>query len=222
MSLGKGISALFYGEPGTGKTLAAEIISNELTMDMYKVDLASVISKYVGETEKNLDVIFNEAKISNCILFFDEADSLFGKRTVIKDSHDRYANVEVSYLLQKIDEYQGMVIMATNFASNLDPAFERRLHFSIKFLFPDESSRLRIWKNIFPEKTPLDDNINFEMLAKNLAISGGDIKNIALTSAFYLAESSMPEKKLTMNLLLKACRYEYEKIGRLWDDNLNK
>ena len=221
LSLGKGISALFYGDPGTGKTLAAEIIANELSMDMYKVDIAAVVSKYVGETEKNLDIIFNEARISNCILFFDEADSLFGKRTVIKDSHDRYANVEVSYLLQKIDEYQGMVIMATNFSSNLDSAFERRLHFTIKFMFPDENSRLLIWKNVFPGKTPLAEDIDFQFLAKNITISGGNIKNIALTSAFYLAESR-ESGKLGMEHILKACKYEYEKMGRLWDEQYFK
>jgi SpoVK/Ycf46/Vps4 family AAA+-type ATPase len=221
LSLGKGISALFYGEPGTGKTLAAEIIANELTMDMYRVDLASTISKYVGETEKNLDIIFNEAQASNCILFFDEADAMFGKRTEIKDAHDRYANVEVSYLLQKIDEYRGIVIMATNFSSNLDPAFERRLHFSIKFPFPDEQCRLLIWKNIFPKQTPLDENIDFEFLAKKFIISGGNIKNIALASAFYAAESNSKEIKVNMSHIIKACKSEFEKIGRLWDNQLD-
>jgi SpoVK/Ycf46/Vps4 family AAA+-type ATPase len=222
LSLGKGISALFYGEPGTGKTLAAEIIANELSMDMYKVDLAAVVSKYVGETEKNLDVIFKEAEVSNCILFFDEADALFGKRTEIKDAHDRYANVEVSYLLQKIDEFRGMVVMATNFSSNLDPAFERRLHFSIKFPFPDETSRCMIWKNIFPAKTPVAKNIDYETLAKKFLISGGNIKNIALASAFYTAESGGDNRSVTMKQIIHACKLEFDKIGRLWDNHYDE
>lgn len=214
-SLGKGISALFFGEPGTGKTLAAEIMASELGMDLYKIDISTVVSKYIGETEKNLSKIFNEAETSNSILFFDEADSLFGKRTEVKDSHDRYSNIEVSYLLQRIDEYDGVVIMATNYSKNIDEAFERRLHFIINFPFPDEASRMLIWQNAFTGKIPLDKNIDFRFLAKKFEISGGNIKNIALQSAFYAADSG---GALNMDHILKACRGEYEKIGRLWQD----
>jgi SpoVK/Ycf46/Vps4 family AAA+-type ATPase len=215
LSLGKGISALFYGEPGTGKTLACEIVAFELGMELYKIDISTVVSKYVGETEKNLKRIFSEAECSNAILFFDEADALFGKRTEVKDAHDRYANIEVSYLLQQIDEYNGIVIMATNLSQNIDRAFERRLHFSINFPFPEEKLRLLIWKNIFPQTTPIENNIDFSFLAKKFDISGGHIKNIALTAAFYAAKESKP---ISMNYIIKACKTEYEKMGRLWND----
>ncbi|MBN2736312.1 MAG: ATP-binding protein [Spirochaetales bacterium] len=218
LSLGKGISALFYGEPGTGKTLAAEIIAAELGLDLYKIDISSIVSKYIGETEKNLSLIFDEAESSNAILFFDEADSIFGKRTEVKDSHDRYSNIEVSYLLQRIDEYNGVVIMATNLLKNMDTAFERRLHFSIQFPMPDEKSRLQIWQGIFPASAPLG-KVDFSLLAKKLEISGGHIKNIALQAAFYAAD--LPGKpQVTMDLLTKACQAEYKKMGRLWHETM--
>ncbi|MBN2532166.1 MAG: AAA family ATPase [Spirochaetales bacterium] len=214
LSLGKGVSALFYGEPGTGKTLAAEVIARDLSMEIYKIDISTVVSKYVGETEKNLHKIFTEAETSNAILFFDEADALFGKRTEVKDAHDRYANIEVSYLLQKIDEYTGLVILATNFSKNIDEAFERRLHFAIHFPFPDEASRLQIWMNIFPGETPLAEEIDFKYLANKLPVAGGHIKNIALQAAFFAAESG---GKLTMEHIMRASRREFDKMGRLWD-----
>ncbi|HST22179.1 MAG TPA: AAA family ATPase, partial [Blastocatellia bacterium] len=154
ISLGKGTSALFAGPPGTGKTMAAEIIANELGLDLYKIDLSTVVSKYIGETEKNLSRIFHEAEQSNSILFFDEADALFGKRSEVKDSHDRYANIEINYLLQKMEEYEGIVIMASNFQKNIDEAFTRRLRFIIDIPFPDKNYRARIWRNIFPAETP--------------------------------------------------------------------
>jgi SpoVK/Ycf46/Vps4 family AAA+-type ATPase len=216
LSLGKGISALFYGEPGTGKTLASDIIAHELGMDLYKVDISTVVSKYVGETEKNLSGIFKAAESSNALLFFDEADSLFGKRTEVKDAHDRYANIEVSYLLQRIDEYDGVIILATNFSKNIDEAFERRLHFSINFPFPDEISRLSIWKNIFPKETPLDEAVDLGLLAKKLEISGGHIKNIALRASFYAAESGA---RVCMDQIIRASKREFDKIGRLLDTN---
>ncbi|MBN2738532.1 MAG: ATP-binding protein [Spirochaetales bacterium] len=216
LSLGKGISALFFGEPGTGKTLAAEIIAAELGMDLYKIDISTIISKYIGETEKNLSRIFDEAEQANAILFFDEADAVFGKRTEVKDSHDRYSNIEVSYLLQRIDEYNGVVIMATNFSQNIDTAFERRLHYSINFPMPDKQSRLEIWKNIFPQAVPKAD-IDFSLLAEKLEISGGYIKNIALKAAFYAADNQ-ESKEITMEQIKKACSAEYAKMGRLWND----
>ena len=214
LSVGKGVSALFYGEPGTGKTMAANIIANELGMELYKIDISTVVSKYVGETEKNLSRIFFEAENSNAVLFFDEADALFGKRTEVKDAHDRYANVEVSYLLQRIEEFSGIVILASNFSQNIDEAFERRLRFIVQFPFPDEQSRLRIWQNVFPEETPLEPDIDFALLAGKLRISGGNIANIALTAAFYAARSGGP---VGFEHLLRACRNEYRKTGRLWN-----
>jgi len=219
LSLGKGISALFYGEPGTGKTLACEIIAYELGMDLYKIDISTIVSKYVGETEKNLSNIFEQAECSNAILFFDEADAIFGKRTEVRDAHDKYANIETSYLLQRIDEYNGVVILATNFSKNIDPAFERRLHFSINFPFPDENSRLEIWKHIFPKETPLANDINFTMLAKELTVSGGNIKNIALLAAFYTAEAHGMDGIITMEHIMQAAKSEFEKIGRVWYKN---
>ena len=155
LSLGKGVSALFTGPSGTGKTMAAEILANELGLDLYKIDLSSVVSKWIGETEKNLDRIFTAAENANAILFFDEADALFGKRSEVRDSHDRYANVEISYLLQKMEEYEGIAILATNLRANLDEAFVRRLAFTVQFPFPDEESRRRIWAGIWPAATPV-------------------------------------------------------------------
>ena len=146
LSLGKGVTALFAGPSGTGKTMAAEMIANALGLDLYKIDLAGVVSKYIGETEKNLDRIFTAAENANAILFFDEADALFGKRSEVRDSHDRYANIEISYLLQKMEEYDGIAILATNLRQNLDEAFVRRLAFTVHFPFPDEESRRRIWR----------------------------------------------------------------------------
>ena len=213
LTVGKGISALFHGESGTGKTMAANIIANELGMELYKIDISTVVSKYIGETEKNLSRIFHEAENSNAVLFFDEADALFGKRTEVKDSHDRYSNIEVSYLLQRIDEFGGIVILATNFNQNMDEAFERRLRFIVHFPFPDERARLQIWQNVFPEETQLDQDIDFLQLASKLSISGGNIANIALTAAFYAVKA---EESVNFEHLLRACRSEYRKTGRLW------
>jgi ATP-dependent 26S proteasome regulatory subunit len=214
LSIGKGISALFYGEPGTGKTLACEIIARELGMDLYKIDISTIVSKYIGETEKNLSRIFKEAECSNAIIFFDEADAIFGKRTEVKDSHDRYSNIEVSYLLQKIDEYTGVVILSTNFMKNIDPAFLRRLQFNIGFPFPEEEYRKVIWQLMYPEKTPLDKNIDYGFLANKLKITGGNIKNIALQSAFFAAEK---KETISMNHIFQAAKREYQKLGKDWE-----
>ncbi|MDH3445273.1 MAG: AAA family ATPase, partial [Deltaproteobacteria bacterium] len=157
LSLGKGLSVLFSGPSGTGKTMAAEIIAGALGLELFKIDLSTVVSKYIGETEKNLSRIFIEAETSNAILFFDEADALFGKRSEVKDSHDRYANIEIGYLLQRMEEYEGVVILATNFRKNMDEAFVRRLHFTVEFPFPNEADRLKIWQGIWPEDTPRDE-----------------------------------------------------------------
>lgn len=207
-----GISALFAGPPGTGKTLAAQVIAAELGMDIYKIDLSTVVSKYIGETEKNLERIFSQARNSNAILFFDEADAIFGKRSEVKDAHDRYANIEVGYLLQRMESYEGVVILATNLRANLDEAFTRRLQFVVDFPFPDEAQRLEIWRVLFPLGVPRDDDFNFELLAKRFKLSGGDIRN-AIVSAAFLAASE--ERCVGTKHLLHGVRRELQKMGRL-------
>jgi len=212
LSLGKGLNVLFAGPSGTGKTMAAEIMANELGLDLYKIDLATVVSKYIGETEKNLDKIFKEAQDSNSILFFDEADAIFGKRSEVRDSHDRYANIEIAYLLQKMEEYQGIVILATNLHKNLDEAFARRMHFSVEFPFPEQEDRYRIWQKAFPELAPLAKDIDLAFMAKQFKITGGNIKNIALSAAFLAVEDS---GMVTMEHLIRASKREYQKMGKL-------
>jgi AAA+ superfamily predicted ATPase len=206
-----GITVLFSGPPGTGKTMAAEVISSELGLDLYKIDLSTVINKYVGETEKNLSRIFDEATSSNAILFFDEADALFGKRSEVKDSHDRYANIEISYLLQRMEAYDGITILATNLRSNMDEAFKRRLQFAIDFPFPDEAYRLRIWQTLFPADVPRAD-LDFELMAKRFKLAGGNIRNI-IVSAAYLASAN--GGIVSMEHLLHGARRELQKMGRL-------
>ncbi len=192
--------------------MATDIIANELQLDIYKIDLSSVVSKYIGETEKNLAKIFQEAETSNAILFFDEADALFGKRSEVKDAHDRYANIEIGYLLQKMEEYTGVVILATNMKDNMDEAFVRRMHFTVEFPFPEEQYRLRIWQNIFPEETPLGKMIDFKFLSRKFKITGGNIKNIALASAFYAADDG---QAVNMEHLIQATKREFQKMGKL-------
>jgi SpoVK/Ycf46/Vps4 family AAA+-type ATPase len=216
LSLGKGLNTLFSGPSGTGKTMAAEIISNDLRLDLYKIDLSQVVSKYIGETEKNLDKIFTEAQTSNAILFFDEADALFGKRSEVKDAHDRYANIEIGYLLQKMEEYDGMTILATNLRQNMDEAFVRRMQVIVEFPFPDEEYRRRIWEVVFPSEAPLDPDIDFGILAREVKLPGGNIKNIALTAAFYAAEDG---RVIRMPHLMRAVRQEYRKLGRIWNES---
>lgn len=210
-ALGEGLNALFVGPSGTGKTMAAEIIAHELRLDMYKIDLSMVVSKYVGETEKNLNKIFEGTKESNAILFFDEADALFGKRSEVKDSHDRYANIEINYLLQRMEEHEGVVILATNQGKNMDPAFVRRMHFIAEFSFPNKKHRLEIWKKMFPEKTSVGD-IDLDFLSR-LKFSGGDISNIALTAAFLATESS---DEVKMKHVVKAVKREFQKKGKVY------
>ena len=207
-----GVPVLFSGEPGTGKTMAAEVIATELGLDLYKIDLSTVVSKYIGETEKNLERIFSEAESSNAILFFDEADAIFGKRSEVKDAHDRYANIEISYLLQRMEAYDGVTILATNLRSNLDEAFTRRLQFAVDFPFPDEEHRLRIWQTLFPPEVPHDPELDFTFLARRFKLAGGSIRNI-LVSAAYLAASD--GGCVTMTHLLHGVRRELQKMGRL-------
>ncbi len=212
LALGKGLNVLFSGPSGTGKTMAAQILARELNLDLYKIDLANVVSKYIGETEKNLSSIFREAQASNAILFFDEADALFGKRSEVKDAHDRYANIEVAYLLQKMEEYEGIVILATNLSKNLDEAFARRMHHTVEFPFPDAGNRERIWRNMFPLQTPLADDIDFGFAARQFELAGGNIRNIALTAAFMAAEQA---KAVSMEHLMLATTREFQKMGKL-------
>lgn len=208
----QGVTILFAGPPGTGKTMAAEIIAGELGLDLYKIDLSTVVSKYIGETEKNLEKIFNEAASSNAILFFDEADAIFGKRSEVKDAHDRYANVEISYLLQRMEAYDGVTILATNLRANLDEAFTRRLQFAVDFPFPQEADRRRIWQTLFPPDVPRDADLDFDLLARRFKLAGGNIRNI-LVSAAYLAAAD--GQVVTMAHLLHSVRRELQKMGRL-------
>lgn len=212
LSQGKGINALFAGPSGTGKTMAAEIIANELQLDLYKIGLSGVVSKYIGETEKNLDRIFTAAEHGNAILFFDEADALFGKRSEVRDAHDRYANIEISYLLQKMEQHEGTTILATNLRQNLDDSFTRRLAFTIHFPFPDEASRRRIWKSIWPKEMPLAKDVSLDAFANQYKLSGGNIKNVALAAAFFAAEEG---GILTPTHLMHAIQREYQKMGKV-------
>lgn len=215
LSLGKGLNALFAGPPGTGKTMAAEVIAHELQLDLYKIDLSQVVSKYIGETEKNLDRIFTAAESANAILLFDEADALFGKRSEVKDSHDRYANVEIGYLLQKMEEYEGVAILATNLRRNLDEAFVRRMHFVVDFPFPDEAHRRRIWEVTFPRQAPIAAEVDYGALAREVKLAGGNIKNIALGAAFYAAADG---RVINPAHLARAARREHQKLGRAWNE----
>ena len=210
MNRGLGINALFAGESGTGKTMAAEVIANELKLDLYRIDLSGVVNKYIGETEKNLRRLFDAAEESGAILFFDEADALFGKRSEVKDSHDRYANIEVNYLLQRMESYRGLAILATNMKTALDKAFMRRLRFIVEFPFPDAALRKEIWQKVFPADTPLDDPLDYDFLAR-LHLSGGGIHNVALNAAFRAAQAGGP---VTMAMLLEAGRVEFKKQER--------
>ncbi len=209
---GTGLSMLFEGPPGTGKTMAAQVVANELGLDIYKVDLSRIVSKYIGETEKNLGALFDEAKKSNVILLFDETDAIFGKRTEVKDSHDKNANLETSYLLQKMEEYDGITIMTTNYLQNIDKAFFRRISYVIHFSFPTAVARKKIWQGMYPKEMPLSKSIDFNFIAKNFELSGGNIKNIALTSAFLAASE---KSKVEMKHIILAIKYELSKQGKM-------
>jgi ATP-dependent 26S proteasome regulatory subunit len=206
-----GLVALFSGQSGTGKTLTAEIIAGDLGLDLYKVDLSAVVSKYIGETEKNLEGIFGAAAAGNLVLFFDEADALFGKRSEVSDAHDRYANIEVSYLLQRLERYDGIVILATNFQKNIDQAFLRRIHIALEFPLPEEDERHRIWQLSFPKGAPTAD-IDAEFLAHQFKISGGSIRNAAVTAGFLAAEAGQP---IAMEHVMLGLKREFQKLGRL-------
>jgi broad-specificity NMP kinase len=215
---GKGVNALFAGPPGTGKTMAAEVLANELGIPLYRVDCSSVVSKYIGETEKNLECIFKAAQASDALVFFDEADSLFGKRTQVTDAHDRYANIETSYLLQRIERHEGIVVLATNLFSNIDSAFIRRVTQLIHFRQPDEASRGRIWKSIWPDPLPLSAEVreNLPLIARRFDVNGGAIKNAALTAAYLAADvgAEGADPVVQMEHVVAALAQEYRKLGR--------
>lgn len=208
VSYGKGLSILFAGPPGTGKTMCARLIARELDMEMYRVNISQVVSKYIGETEKNLREVFLEARRADCVLFFDECDALFGKRSEVKDSHDRNANMETAYLLQQIEEYDGICILASNLIGNIDAAFMRRMSYVIHFPFPDAMARERIFRRLIPESAPRSSDIDWSFLAEKFEISGGHIKNIVLSAAFMAAGEQAP---LSMKHLLKASINELRK-----------
>jgi hypothetical protein len=210
---GLGISAMFAGQSGTGKTMAAEVLAKQFKLDLYRIDLSSVVSKYIGETEKNLRRIFDAAESGGAVLLFDEADALFGKRTEVKDSHDRHANVEVSYLLQRMESYQGLAILTTNLKKSLDQAFMRRIRFIVDFPFPDREARTEIWRRVFPAQSPTR-GLKYEKLG-NLSVAGGNIRTIALNAAFIAAAAGKP---IQMGHILAATQQEYLKLERTLTD----
>jgi AAA+ superfamily predicted ATPase len=207
----RGLVALFSGPSGTGKTLAAEVIAGELGLDLFKLNLSTVVSKYIGETEKNLDELFEAAGAGNLVLFFDEADALFGRRSEVKDAHDKYANMETSYLLQRLETYDGVVVMATNFEKNIDDAFLRRIHSRVDFALPSEAERVAIWRRHLAHGAPLD-GVDFEELAHRFDLSGGSIRNAAVHAAFLAAAEG---DAITMERVVRGLAREYRKLGRL-------
>ncbi len=208
ITYGRGLSILFAGAPGTGKTMCAQVIANELNMEMYKINISQIVSKYIGETEKNLHAVFTEARRSNCVLFFDECDAIFGKRSEVKDAHDRNANVEVAYLLQQIEEYDGVCVLSTNLIGNIDEAFMRRITYVVRFPFPDAAAREAIYRRTIPADAPLAEDIDWAFLAEKFELSGGHIKNIVLSAAFLAAQEGEP---MGMGHLLRAAVGELKK-----------
>ncbi len=210
---GRGLSALFDGEPGTGKTLSAEVIAAELGLGLYRVNVANVVSKYIGETEKNLTRVFAEARGSQSILLFDEADSLFARRVDVKGSNDRFANMETNVLLQLIERYDGLAILTTNLKRSLDKAFERRLSFKINFPFPEPDTRATIWKAMIPSGAPIAPDVDFDNLGRYFELSGGSIKNAVLRAAYRAASRDLP---LSMDLFEDAAKRECQAAGKLF------
>jgi DNA polymerase III delta prime subunit len=206
------LTALFSGASGTGKTMSASVIAQDLGQELYRIDLSAVVSKYIGETESNLERIFRAAEGSNAILFFDEADALFGKRSEVKDAHDRYANIEVAYLLQRMESYDGVMILATNYAQNIDEAFSRRIHFEIEYPMPDECNRERLWRLLIPQEAPRCADIDYAFLARQFALAGGDIRNVALDAAFLAAHE---DAEIGMSQLVRALVRQRKKQGKL-------
>jgi cell division septation protein DedD len=212
---GSGVATLFSGPPGTGKTMAASVLAKHLGLDLFKIDLSGVVSKYIGETEKNLERIFSEAEDSNAILFFDEADAIFGKRSDVSDAHDRHANIEVSYLLQRMESYRGVTVLATNLRGNLDEAFFRRLQFVVDLPFPEFEDRLRIWQSLFPKQVPAAPDIDLALLARRFRFAGGNIRNVLVSATYQAAANG---HVLTMEHLFHGARREMQKMGRMIDE----
>jgi SpoVK/Ycf46/Vps4 family AAA+-type ATPase len=211
-SKGRGITCLFAGDSGTGKTMSAEVVARDLGLDLYVIDLATVVDKYVGETEKNLDRVFAEADRVNGVLLFDEADALFGKRSEVKDARDRWANVEVAYLLQRMELFDGIAILTTNLRANVDEAFTRRLDAVVDFPLPDETHRRLLWeKNLRPE-VPVSDDVDPAFLARSFKLAGGNVRNVVLTAAYLAAEEG---EAVGMSQVIRAVQREYRKLGRL-------
>jgi SpoVK/Ycf46/Vps4 family AAA+-type ATPase len=186
------LRVLFTGASGTGKTMSAAVIARQAGLELFQVDISAVVSKYIGETEKNLEAVFRVAEGSDVLLFFDEADALFGKRSEVSDAHDRYANIEAAYLLQRVERYDGVLILATNIAANMDEAFGRRLHAEIEFPLPDEQARERLWRKAFPPAAPVAADVDPALLARQFQLTGGEIRNVALASAFLAAYEGRP------------------------------
>ncbi|MBL9015443.1 MAG: ATP-binding protein, partial [Myxococcales bacterium] len=212
MTTSRGLSALFYGPPGTGKSMVAGLIARELGLDLYRVDLSRVVSKWVGETEKNLSQVFDAAEDGQVVLLFDEADSLFAKRSEVKSSNDRYANLEVNYLLQRLDAFEGICLLTTNLDGSIDPAFKRRMTVRLQFPFPDEDMRTRLWAAHVPPQTPIAGDLDFAELARRFPLSGGYIRNSALRAAFLAAQEARP---LAHEHLVRAVQLEYRELGKL-------
>jgi len=192
--------------------MAASILANELAMEIYRVDLSRVVSKYIGETEKNLDALFEEARRAHAIVFFDEAEAVFGKRSEVKDAHDRYSNIEVAYLLQRIEAFDGVAILATNLRKNMDNAFMRRLQFAVEFPAPTYDQRLKIWRGVWPSAAEVAPDVDLEFMARNFEMTGGHIRNIALMSAFLAAQEG---HAISMAYVVQATHREFQKLGRL-------
>ncbi len=209
---GRGLCALFYGSPGTGKTMAVQVMANELGLDLYRIDMSQLVSKYIGETEKNISDLFRKAKNINALLFFDEADSLFAKRSEVKDSNDRYANADTAHLLQKLEEYEGISILATNYVNNIDDAFKRRIKFMINFVFPTPEVRLKLWETVLPKNAVLDEELDFEFFANNFELAGSNIKDILLTAA-YIAASE--HTGLANRHVVEAIKLNFKKYGKI-------
>jgi SpoVK/Ycf46/Vps4 family AAA+-type ATPase len=215
VAMGRGLTALFAGPPGTGKTMSAQVLARELGLELFRVDLSRVMSKYIGETEKNLARLFDDASACGAVLFFDEADALFGKRSAVKDAHDRYANVEIGYLLQRMEEHDGATVLATNRSSDLDDAFLRRFHFILDFPLPGPADRLRIWEGMFAGTTARAPDLDLRLFAQSFEISGGEIKNCVLAAAYLAAAEERP---IGASHIQRAIRRELAKSGRLLDD----
>jgi SpoVK/Ycf46/Vps4 family AAA+-type ATPase len=211
-SRGRGLTALFTGDSGTGKTLSAEVVAHALGLDLYVIDLSSVVDKYIGETEKNLDRVFSQADGVNGVLLFDEADAIFGKRSEVRDARDRYANVEIAYLLQRMEQFDGMAILTTNLRANLDEAFTRRLDVLIDFPMPDEEQRRRIWVRHLVPSLPVADDLDLDFLARRFRISGGNIRNVVASAAYLAAAEGRP---VAMADLIRGTQREYRKLGHL-------